>query len=53
MGLNLCQLLKSIVRRLHLLVLFIWWVRRIVPVVEVQFVQAVSEKDADNDPEPF
>ncbi|KAK9483810.1 hypothetical protein V1527DRAFT_242657 [Lipomyces starkeyi] len=30
------------------LLLFVWWMRRTVPVVEVQFAQAVSEKDADN-----
>ncbi|KAK9484846.1 hypothetical protein V1527DRAFT_181758 [Lipomyces starkeyi] len=29
-------------------VLYVWWMRRTVPVVEVQFAQAVSEKDADN-----
>ncbi|KAK9247931.1 hypothetical protein V1506DRAFT_531074 [Lipomyces tetrasporus] len=28
---------------------FVWWMRRTVPVVEVQFAQAVSEKDADAD----
>ncbi|KAK9358039.1 hypothetical protein V1504DRAFT_494109 [Lipomyces starkeyi] len=30
------------------LVLFVWWKRRTVSVVEVQFAQAVSEKDADD-----
>ncbi|KAK9344200.1 hypothetical protein V1522DRAFT_437672 [Lipomyces starkeyi] len=30
------------------LVLFLWWKRRTVSVVEVQFAQAVSEKDADD-----